>query len=167
MKAYRTGTVRVAVPGVSTLPAEPLLTTPALQPTETLTSVLSNLSFLTREQIQLLTQIPYLSLSDRATLYQVIGLIQKIGFEQSYSYLTSVNNSKDFMWNLPTLEKARQKQEIDIEIMRNKAEVVAGAAKCSRCGSEEVLTAQRQTRSADEPMTNFHRCNACGNRWKS
>eukprot|EP01119_Soliformovum_irregulare_P003781 TRINITY_DN14847_c0_g1_i1.p1 TRINITY_DN14847_c0_g1~~TRINITY_DN14847_c0_g1_i1.p1 ORF type:complete len:287 (-),score=82.44 TRINITY_DN14847_c0_g1_i1:142-1002(-) len=39
--------------------------------------------------------------------------------------------------------------------------------KCGKCGKRETSYYQMQTRSADEPMTTFHTCQACGARWKS
>jgi len=39
--------------------------------------------------------------------------------------------------------------------------------KCGKCGKRETSYYQMQTRSADEPMTTFHTCTYCGNRWKS
>lgn len=37
--------------------------------------------------------------------------------------------------------------------------------KCRRCGSNAVDTEQKQTRSADEPMTIFCLCRKCETRW--
>lgn len=41
-----------------------------------------------------------------------------------------------------------------------------GLFKCGRCKSTNTSNTQKQTRSADEPMTVFVLCNNCGNRWK-
>lgn len=38
--------------------------------------------------------------------------------------------------------------------------------RCKECGNNNVQSGQRQTRSADEPMTTFCECLDCGNRWK-
>jgi len=38
--------------------------------------------------------------------------------------------------------------------------------KCGKCKKKDCTYNQLQTRSADEPMTTFVLCNACGNRWK-
>lgn len=38
--------------------------------------------------------------------------------------------------------------------------------KCGKCKQRNCTYNQMQTRSADEPMTTFVLCNACGNRWK-
>ena len=37
---------------------------------------------------------------------------------------------------------------------------------CKKCGSDNVYSESRQTRSADEAMTVFYTCLNCGNRWK-
>lgn len=42
-----------------------------------------------------------------------------------------------------------------------------GAFTCGRCRSRKTTYYQLQTRSADEPMTNFISCLKCGKRWKS
>jgi DNA-directed RNA polymerase subunit M/transcription elongation factor TFIIS len=38
--------------------------------------------------------------------------------------------------------------------------------KCRKCGSNLVSFYQQQTRSADEPMTNFCMCGNCGHEWR-
>ncbi len=37
---------------------------------------------------------------------------------------------------------------------------------CYRCNNRKCVYSQRQTRSADEPMTIFIKCTVCGNRWR-
>jgi len=39
--------------------------------------------------------------------------------------------------------------------------------KCGKCQGRDTTYWQMQTRSADEPMTTFHTCVKCGNKWKS
>ena len=41
-----------------------------------------------------------------------------------------------------------------------------GFHKCGACGSQNTSFHQKQTRSADEPMTSFIRCKDCKHRWK-
>jgi DNA-directed RNA polymerase subunit M/transcription elongation factor TFIIS len=38
--------------------------------------------------------------------------------------------------------------------------------KCNKCHERKCTITQVQTRSADEPMTNFIKCLVCGNEWK-
>jgi len=37
---------------------------------------------------------------------------------------------------------------------------------CGKCGSDRTTNYQKQTRSADEPMTVFVACVTCGNKWR-
>ena len=41
-----------------------------------------------------------------------------------------------------------------------------GIFQCKKCNSKKTTYYSLQTRSADEPMTNFITCLTCGNRWK-
>lgn len=43
---------------------------------------------------------------------------------------------------------------------------INGIFTCGKCKKNHTTYSQRQTRSADEPMTVFVYCENCGNRWK-
>ena len=45
-------------------------------------------------------------------------------------------------------------------------DVAEGIFQCKKCGSKRTTYYSLQTRSADEPMTNFITCVVCKNRWK-
>ncbi|ORY49033.1 transcription elongation factor [Rhizoclosmatium globosum] len=45
-------------------------------------------------------------------------------------------------------------------------EAVTDEFKCGKCGQRKCTYYQKQTRSADEPMTTFVTCQNCGNKWK-
>ena len=45
-------------------------------------------------------------------------------------------------------------------------DVEDGIFQCRKCGSKKTSYYSLQTRSADEPMTNFITCIQCKNRWK-
>lgn len=38
---------------------------------------------------------------------------------------------------------------------------------CEKCGHDEAVWWMLQTRSADEPTTQFYRCTECGNTWRN
>ena len=40
------------------------------------------------------------------------------------------------------------------------------AANCGKCGNDRAYYQLLQIRSADEPMTTFFKCTACGLRWR-
>lgn len=48
----------------------------------------------------------------------------------------------------------------------SKAQGKKGAHKCGKCGSWDTSYTEKQTRSADEPMTTFVLCHVCGNRYR-
>ena len=45
-------------------------------------------------------------------------------------------------------------------------EIEEGLYKCGKCKSRKTTNYQKQTRSADEPMTVFVTCANCSNRWR-
>ena len=64
------------------------------------------------------------------------------------------------------------KEIIDAKIKRDKMkyeikpEAMTERYKCRKCGSRKCSYYEMQTRSADEPMTQFFTCLDCKNRWK-
>jgi len=56
-------------------------------------------------------------------------------------------------------------QELARSILSGKYVPKNGIFQCSKCNSFDVDTEQKQTRSADEPMTIFCTCNSCGKRF--
>lgn len=64
------------------------------------------------------------------------------------------------------------KETVDNEVMKNKNAYEASAVAmtdeytCSKCKKKKVSYYELQTRSADEPMTQFFTCLHCGHRWK-
>jgi len=53
------------------------------------------------------------------------------------------------------------------KLLGNKNQTTTDMFRCGKCGERKTTYYQMQTRSADEPMTTFHTCCVCGNRWKS
>jgi transcription elongation factor S-II len=48
----------------------------------------------------------------------------------------------------------------------NKPVATTNEFRCGKCKKRECTYYQMQTRSADEPLTTFVQCVACGNRWR-
>lgn len=115
---------------------------------------------------------PLLSVDDLQFLYNIAGFIrnEKGGFESTYTYLTDpllqeYKSKDEILFMAPLLKPARDKADIDAEILRNKVVLTKGI-KCRRCGSSNTISAEKQIRSADEPMTVIVSCLNCGNRTK-
>lgn len=68
--------------------------------------------------------------------------------------------------NLPSLELNRMNFEIEKDIFRNKPLLGKGIFKCEKCGSDDTEDYEKQTRSADEPMTVFVNCRKCKARFR-
>jgi len=83
---------------------------------------------------------------------------------------------KDIMKNPPDLIEPdghyaiammkKRKKEAAMEQSKVKDDDYEGQFKCGKCKSKKTDYYQMQTRSADEPMTTYVTCKACGNRWK-
>ncbi len=93
---------------------------------------------------QLLTSI----LSGKIDPYNVGKLSAYDIFPDNWKDLLNIKSKKD-----------RIKYELKPEAMTN-------LFKCRACGSRETSYYEVQTRSADEPMTQFITCLKCNNRWR-
>jgi transcription elongation factor S-II len=61
------------------------------------------------------------------------------------------------------IQKKMEKDKLKYE---NKTEAMTDMFKCRKCGSRKCIYYEVQTRSADEPMTQFITCLTCKNNWK-
>jgi transcription elongation factor S-II len=61
------------------------------------------------------------------------------------------------------LKKLAEKDKLKYEL---KPEAMTDMFKCRKCGSRSCAYYEFQTRSADEPMTQFITCLDCNNNWK-
>lgn len=62
-------------------------------------------------------------------------------------------------------EMQEEEQRIEELLASGRKERSEGFLTCHKCKSKEVDVEQKQTRSADEPMTLFALCVKCGTRW--
>jgi DNA-directed RNA polymerase subunit M/transcription elongation factor TFIIS len=63
----------------------------------------------------------------------------------------------------PMIELAIKREAKMLEVDKSMA---TDMFKCSRCGKRQCTYYEMQTRSADEPMTQFIRCLNCGKQWR-
>lgn len=158
-------------------------------------SILSSLNFLTKDQIQNLVNLKFnngeekLSLEDVNFIYEIVWIIKKLGYDVGYNFLsrdwekelnieseseiisetgseTISELRKKILFENPLLENAKEKFNVDMNIYKTKVEVQAGE-KCKKCGSEETISATKQTRSADEMAQIKITCINCKHRWNA
>ena len=72
----------------------------------------------------------------------------------------SLQGSRRLDWEQANADKVNEMCGIKGELLK------ASLFTCGRCKSHKTTSTQKQTRSADEPMTVFVFCENCGNRWK-
>ena len=126
---------------------------------------------LTAEQLQALDQISFgqQDTPDRTeAIYATIQSLIEVGWDATYAFLLTVpaGDSRSLIFGLPVMRKAQEKERIDLEIYRAKIEGTVGVFTCPRCHGKSTVSSERQTRSADEPLTIFIRCTTCGFNWK-
>ena len=117
-----------------------------------------------------------LSLQDRYFIYEVVNMINSLGYEETYNFLNKKWDEiipagsakilrKKILLRSPLLEDAHEKQKLDMEIYRENIDVSKGAVDCPKCSSGETISVESQRRSADEPMTVHVTCIQCRHKW--
>lgn len=64
------------------------------------------------------------------------------------------------------VDRQFKKETMDEAMVPPETRSISTMFKCGKCGHNKTFHFQAQTRSADEPMTNFLECVQCGNEWK-
>jgi DNA-directed RNA polymerase subunit M/transcription elongation factor TFIIS len=133
------------------------------------------------EEVKKLLSLTYptggsiINLEESYTFFEIIGFLMadpkrysggRTPTQVTISFLETVKNKEEAVWASPTLEEARKKSEINADILRSRERGTTGVGKCPKCGGTELLFSEKQTRSADEPVTIFARCINCGNGWR-
>lgn len=120
----------------------------------------------TPEQIDYMAAVIDPSISPDALL-NMLAYIRTVTYPEALEYLGSIagQTSKELIWSNPLLKKQQMKQRIDMEIIRSKPETGAGE-ECPHCHGKNTISAEKQVRSADEPMTIKFTCLDCSTRWK-
>jgi len=90
----------------------------------------------------------------------------KLKFCDIFNLLKTDNNLVRKIENKEILAKNVAFTElVDTDIVHDEF-VEDGLFECRKCGSKKTTYYSLQTRSSDEPMTNFITCVNCKNRWK-
>ncbi len=97
-------------------------------------------------------------------LYETIIFIKK----KQYLYKDIINFLKTDKIGLNSVNFSDEqfKDLLEIKNIEEPLELKEGVFQCTKCNSKKTYSYQLQTRSCDEPMTNFIKCGNCGNKWK-
>jgi DNA-directed RNA polymerase subunit M/transcription elongation factor TFIIS len=79
----------------------------------------------------------------------------------------NIENEKEELkiYNTILFTEEKKKMEEYDDYLTCPFEVVSGVIICGNCGSDKTWSVQKQTRSADEPMTTFSKCTDCKHSW--
>jgi hypothetical protein len=94
-------------------------------------------------------------------LYQTINDINS-GIKLT-KILENIKNNK-INWNHPCFETEIFEETEQNNFIINPFEVSEGVLTC-KCGSSRVYSYQKQSRSADEPMSTYATCMQCKSKW--
>jgi DNA-directed RNA polymerase subunit M/transcription elongation factor TFIIS len=95
------------------------------------------------------------------TLYRVIGSLRTMLVTDIIQELTSNVEEYDSI----VYKALREQDDQETRNMLYKPIIKDGYV-CPKCQSTKTITDSRQTRSSDEPMTEFSTCTSCGFKWK-
>jgi len=107
----------------------------------------------------------------KRNIYQTVGDI--LDGEKLKAMLGKIKAGK-LGWEHPKFSEMKIRMEEQDNFLENPFEVVEGVQQCKAfsektgkiCNSKRVMYFSRQERGADEPMTTYNTCCACGAKWK-
>lgn len=102
-------------------------------------------------------------------LYQIIGdIIDGV----DYTVIKTRLRSDKIEWQHPMYNSIQTHIDEQDKFLENPFEVAEGVLECKarlpsgkQCNSKRVFSYNKMCRSADEPMTTFAQCCACGHKW--
>ena len=98
---------------------------------------------------------------NRTFIYEMIGLINDIGYNKVINFLKSIKLSDDkVFFELSIYDTERAKYKDDIEKMREKLKLKNGK-KCFKCGNNNTYTTDVQRSSGDEGAKTINFCVDC------
>jgi DNA-directed RNA polymerase subunit M/transcription elongation factor TFIIS len=113
---------------------------------------------------------PFLTVDSRDLLMNIVSMIDKLGFENTYIYLKScvkdgIEDDMTIIKNSPIFQDVRH--NIFIEMTKNMVikKITQSVHTCRGCGSRNIEVNVAQTKSSDEGASEFYKCMDCGKKW--
>tara|TARA_B100001996_G_C18574701_1_gene559853 strand:+ start:206 stop:703 length:498 start_codon:yes stop_codon:yes gene_type:complete len=120
-------------------------------------------------------EVQFCNLYNKKTRNVVYNLRNTPGFVQKVNddvlVATNIPNMTSYemypeLYN-PIIDKQQEKERRNLDLENQELENTSGMFTCSKCKSDKTVFYSLQTRSADEPMTNYITCLKCGKKWKN
>lgn len=171
------GVVEQPVPAVGPPPSAPKK---IFRIVETVQSILAKLEFgpeakkLTIDESKALANLKYpdglliIDIKDKELLMEIMNSIEKLGYQETYQLLSTIQKREDFFWNSPLMKKYKDAALLADDKYRKRVRVTKSAVNCinKECGGNNVTIYTSQRRSSDEPISVFASCEDCSTTWR-
>jgi len=99
-------------------------------------------------------------------IIEIIGMLNIYSIDYILDFLDESPNKEWIFWDQKFMNVGKVSVEREIFINRAEEIGVKGVGKCRYCPGTELVFAQKQVNSGDEPMKVYVRCVTCGQHWK-
>ncbi len=103
---------------------------------------------------------------DKDVIIEVIGMLNLYDIDYTLDFLDKAPNKEWIFWEQTFMNVGKVSVEREIFINRAEEIGVKGVGKCRYCPGTELVFAQKQVNSGDEPMKVYVRCVTCNQHWK-
>ena len=97
----------------------------------------------------------------------IVSLLRQTSVGNTIFNIQNSDDMEGFIWSSQLTEDLKYKESLNIVILKAKRIATKGLTKCGNCGSDEVYSLLKQTRSSDEGMSTLNECASCGEKWKT
>ena len=104
--------------------------------------------------------------NDKDVIIEVIGMLDLYSIDYLLDFLDDAPNKDWIFWTQTFMNIGKVSVEREIFINRAEEIGVKGVGKCRYCTGTELVFAQKQVNSGDEPMKVYVRCVTCNQHWK-
>lgn len=108
---------------------------------------------------------------DKSILTDLLYYVQSQGTSETEAEMQEsclhYSSPEDFVFSLPPFQNQRVETEIESTRLSKGVQLSESSQPCIACKQKKVVYYEKQTRSADEPMTIFYSCLNCGKNWRT
>jgi DNA-directed RNA polymerase subunit M/transcription elongation factor TFIIS len=104
--------------------------------------------------------------NNKDIIIEIIGMLRIYSISYIMDFLDKAPNKEWIFWQQTFMNAGKVSVEREIFINRAEEIGVKGVGKCRYCTGTELVYAQKQVSSGDEPMRVYVRCITCGQHWK-
>jgi DNA-directed RNA polymerase subunit M/transcription elongation factor TFIIS len=140
---------------------------------DTLEDILKKVDFLSSSDINKLMKLKsadgdLLSLEHRDVILETLSIIKNLGMDKSYEYFKKNQrlSRMEIIKNSDLYSNFRKEAFLEkTRTIRAMGDIKESVYVCPKCGGRKIETSLKQTRRADEPMTEFNKCMICNHKW--